>query len=81
MAHIQRFDHIGITVADLDLVTTFFVGLDHHSGFMPNVKRIVVWPASCNPGVSALPLMPVARPGACRKMPTYSPVAGVSVCE
>ena len=27
MAHIQRFDHIGITVADLDLVTAFFVGL------------------------------------------------------
>ena len=27
MAHVQRFDHIGITVADLDLVTTFFVGL------------------------------------------------------
>ncbi|MET3961497.1 catechol 2,3-dioxygenase-like lactoylglutathione lyase family enzyme [Marmoricola sp. OAE513] len=24
---IQRFDHIGITVADLDLVTDFFVGL------------------------------------------------------
>jgi catechol 2,3-dioxygenase-like lactoylglutathione lyase family enzyme len=27
MAHIQRFDHVGITVADLDTVTTFFVGL------------------------------------------------------
>lgn len=27
MAHIRRFDHIGITVADLDLVTAFFVGL------------------------------------------------------
>jgi catechol 2,3-dioxygenase-like lactoylglutathione lyase family enzyme len=27
MAHVQRFDHIGITVADLDLVTAFFVGL------------------------------------------------------
>lgn len=27
MAHIQRFDHIGITVADLDSVTAFFVGL------------------------------------------------------
>lgn len=27
MTHIQRFDHIGITVADLDAVTAFFVGL------------------------------------------------------
>ena len=27
MAHIQRFDHVGITVADLDEATRFFVGL------------------------------------------------------
>ena len=27
MAHVRRFDHIGITVADLDAVTAFFVGL------------------------------------------------------
>jgi catechol 2,3-dioxygenase-like lactoylglutathione lyase family enzyme len=27
MAHVKRFDHIGITVADLDSVTAFFVGL------------------------------------------------------
>jgi catechol 2,3-dioxygenase-like lactoylglutathione lyase family enzyme len=27
VAHIQRFDHIGITVADLDAVTAFFVKL------------------------------------------------------
>ena len=27
MALIKRFDHIGITVADLDAATTFFVGL------------------------------------------------------
>ena len=27
MPHIKRFDHIGITVADLDAVTAFFVGL------------------------------------------------------
>jgi catechol 2,3-dioxygenase-like lactoylglutathione lyase family enzyme len=27
MAHVQRFDHIGITVADLASVTAFFVGL------------------------------------------------------
>jgi catechol 2,3-dioxygenase-like lactoylglutathione lyase family enzyme len=27
MAHAQRFDHVGITVADLDAVTAFFVGL------------------------------------------------------
>jgi len=27
MAHVQRFDHVGITVEDLDLVTEFFVGL------------------------------------------------------
>ena len=27
MSGIQRFDHVGITVADLDAVTAFFVGL------------------------------------------------------
>ena len=27
MAHTLRFDHVGITVADLDLVTAFFVAL------------------------------------------------------
>src|SRR3954451_10006987 len=27
MSQIRRFDHIGITVADLDTVTAFFVGI------------------------------------------------------
>ena len=27
MTHVQRFDHIGITVADLESATAFFVGL------------------------------------------------------
>jgi catechol 2,3-dioxygenase-like lactoylglutathione lyase family enzyme len=27
MSHIRHFDHVGITVADLDAVTAFFVGL------------------------------------------------------
>jgi catechol 2,3-dioxygenase-like lactoylglutathione lyase family enzyme len=27
MSHLRRFDHVGITVADLDAVTGFFVGL------------------------------------------------------
>ena len=27
MGHIQRFDHVGITVADLDTAAAFFVGL------------------------------------------------------
>jgi catechol 2,3-dioxygenase-like lactoylglutathione lyase family enzyme len=27
MAQVRRFDHVGITVADLDTVTAFFVGL------------------------------------------------------
>jgi len=27
MSHIRRFDHVGITVADLDATTEFFVGL------------------------------------------------------
>lgn len=27
MTHVRRFDHVGITVADLDSVTAFFVGL------------------------------------------------------
>lgn len=27
MSQVRRFDHVGITVADLDLVTAFLVGL------------------------------------------------------
>ena len=27
MSHVRRFDHVGLTVADLDAVTAFFVGL------------------------------------------------------
>jgi catechol 2,3-dioxygenase-like lactoylglutathione lyase family enzyme len=27
MSHVRRFDHVGITVADLDTVTAFFVAL------------------------------------------------------
>lgn len=27
MSHVRRFDHVGITVANLDTVTAFFVGL------------------------------------------------------
>lgn len=27
MSHVRRFDHVGITVADLEMVTAFFVGL------------------------------------------------------
>jgi catechol 2,3-dioxygenase-like lactoylglutathione lyase family enzyme len=27
MSHVRRFDHVGITVANLDAVTAFFVGL------------------------------------------------------
>src|SRR5215217_4546871 len=27
MPHVRRFDHVGITVADLDVVTAFFVAL------------------------------------------------------
>ena len=27
MSHARRFDHVGVTVADLDTVTAFFVGL------------------------------------------------------
>jgi len=36
MAPIRRFDHVGITVADLDVVTAFFVGLGFEvDGRMP----------------------------------------------
>jgi catechol 2,3-dioxygenase-like lactoylglutathione lyase family enzyme len=38
MASIRRFDHIGITVADLDTVTAFFVGL----GLEPEGPRMFV---------------------------------------
>ena len=31
MSLVRRFDHVGITVADLDAVTSFFVGLGHAS--------------------------------------------------
>ncbi len=38
MSRIRRFDHVGITVADLDTVTAFFVGL----GFEVEGKRMFV---------------------------------------
>ena len=31
MSHIRRFDHVGITVADLETVTDFFVALSYHA--------------------------------------------------
>jgi catechol 2,3-dioxygenase-like lactoylglutathione lyase family enzyme len=37
MSHIRHFDHIGITVADLDMVTGFFVGL----GFETEGRTVV----------------------------------------
>jgi len=27
VSHVRRFDHVGVTVADLDVVTAFFVAL------------------------------------------------------
>jgi catechol 2,3-dioxygenase-like lactoylglutathione lyase family enzyme len=27
MSHVRRFDHVGLTVADLDVVTAFFIAL------------------------------------------------------
>jgi catechol 2,3-dioxygenase-like lactoylglutathione lyase family enzyme len=27
MSYVRRFDHVGVTVADLDVVTAFFVAL------------------------------------------------------
>ena len=38
MARITRFDHVGITVADLDTVTAFFVGL----GFEVEGRMVMV---------------------------------------
>jgi catechol 2,3-dioxygenase-like lactoylglutathione lyase family enzyme len=36
MSHIRRFDHVGVTVADLDKATAFFVGLGFEiEGRMP----------------------------------------------
>ena len=32
MTHVRRFDHVGITVADLDTVTAFFVALGLEAG-------------------------------------------------
>jgi catechol 2,3-dioxygenase-like lactoylglutathione lyase family enzyme len=32
MPHIRRFDHVGITVSDLEAVTAFFVGLGMEAG-------------------------------------------------
>jgi len=39
MAHIKTFDHMGITVADLDLFTAFFVGLSLERRSMSGSER------------------------------------------
>lgn len=33
MSHVRRFDHVGITVADLDTVSAFFVALGLEAGY------------------------------------------------
>src|SRR5437660_5823261 len=51
MSHVRRFDHVGITVADLDTVTAFFVGLGLEAGGRPFVEgefvdTVIAIPAS-----------------------------------
>jgi catechol 2,3-dioxygenase-like lactoylglutathione lyase family enzyme len=38
MGHIKRFDHVGITVADIDAATAFFVGLGLEVGGRQHVE-------------------------------------------
>ena len=41
MPHVRRFDHIGITVADLDSATAFFVGLGLEvEGTVPGLSEL-----------------------------------------
>ena len=47
MSHARRFDHVGITVADLDKVTAFFVGLGLEvEGTRMFVERASFWTLS-----------------------------------
>ena len=39
MSYARRLDHVGITVADLDTATAFFVGLDPSMLDQPDVRR------------------------------------------
>ena len=49
MSHVRRFDHVGITVADLDAVTAFFVGLGlevENRMFVDDLQAAVDWAAT-----------------------------------
>ena len=50
MSHIRRFDHVGISVADLDAVTAFFVGLGREVEGRTFVEGEFVDTVICIPG-------------------------------
>src|SRR5262249_11360705 len=50
MSHVRRFDHVGLTVADLDVVTAFFVPLGLEGGGRTFVEGEFLAPVCGIPG-------------------------------
>lgn len=74
MTHIRRFDHIGITVADLEAVTAFFVGLGLEVEGTGTVQGEFVDTVCGIPG-SRCRIAMLALPGATTKLELSSFVA------
>ena len=78
MSYVRRFDHVGLTVADLDVVTAFFVALglevegrtfvegeflDTVIGIPDSRTEIVMMqPPGSLPGISSFAIAPITRP-------------------
>ena len=66
MAHVKRFDHIGITVADLDSVTAFFVALGLEVEGTGSVQGEFVETVCAIPGAHCQIVMLRTPDGGCR---------------
>ena len=76
MSHTRRFDHVGITVADLDAVTAFFVGLG--LGVETGVRRGRVRPHAAGGRLERLAPTRARPAEACLAVPQASSETGLS---
>jgi catechol 2,3-dioxygenase-like lactoylglutathione lyase family enzyme len=77
MSHVRRLDHVGITVADLDTVTAFFVGL----GLEVEGTRMLVEGRTGQPGPLRRHPGPRAGDGAWKPPPGPAVRAGLPFRE
>jgi catechol 2,3-dioxygenase-like lactoylglutathione lyase family enzyme len=69
MSHVRRFDHVGLTVADLHVVTAFFVALGLEVEGRTFVEGEFL-DAVCGIPGSRTEIVMLKPPGACRQQPS-----------